>query len=233
MDRRREGRTLGRKAQRSAACRKSEGGNPSGSDRKGDGDHRRAGRRQDDDRQFDPQDSRGERRAAVALRAHRPRGEADDRGDGGRGQDDPSAARDRSQERRVHAQRRQSPRLRSARGRRRSGRSGAGRRKSSMQLMAHSRASGGLMVEMLQTGRRPSPRSRPCRTFSADRACAGRASFQPSATVESSFAVPGPRPRRSSTNTGNKDRSELVDFVHSSGIPALRRPSYIRSWAST
>ena len=57
MDRRREGRALGRKAQRSAACRQSEGGDPPGADGEGAGDHRRARRRQDDDRQFDPQDS--------------------------------------------------------------------------------------------------------------------------------------------------------------------------------
>ena len=56
VDRRREGGSLGRKAQRSAACRKSEGGDPVGTFGKGVGDHWRAGRRQDDDRQFDPQD---------------------------------------------------------------------------------------------------------------------------------------------------------------------------------
>ena len=76
------------------------------------------GRRQDDDRQFDPQDSRGQRRATIALRPHGPRGEAHDRSDGRRGQDDPPALGGRSQERRVQTQRRQSPRLRSARGRR-------------------------------------------------------------------------------------------------------------------
>ena len=54
MDRRREGRALGRKAQRAAACRQSEGRDPSGADREGVGDHRRPGRRQDDDRQFNP-----------------------------------------------------------------------------------------------------------------------------------------------------------------------------------
>ena len=52
-----EGRALGRKAQRAAACRQSEGGDPSGADGEGAGDHWRAGRRQDDDRQFNPQDS--------------------------------------------------------------------------------------------------------------------------------------------------------------------------------
>ena len=45
---------LGRKAQRAAACGQSEGGDPPGADGEGAGDHRRAGRRQDDDRQFDP-----------------------------------------------------------------------------------------------------------------------------------------------------------------------------------
>ena len=75
-------------------------------------------RRQDDDRQFDPQDSRGQRRAIVALRPHRPRGQAHDRSDGRRGQDDPPAPGGRSKERRFQTQRRQSPRLRSARGRR-------------------------------------------------------------------------------------------------------------------
>ena len=54
MDRRREGPPLGRKAQRSAACRQSEGRDPSGADGEGAGDHWGAGCRQDDDRQFDP-----------------------------------------------------------------------------------------------------------------------------------------------------------------------------------
>ena len=45
---------LDRKAQRSGARRESEDSDPSGADRQGAGDHRRAGRRRDDDRQFDP-----------------------------------------------------------------------------------------------------------------------------------------------------------------------------------
>ena len=109
---------LGRKAQRSAARRQSEGGDPPGADGEGAGDHRRAGRRQDDDRQFDPQDSRRQRRAIIALRPHGPRGEAHDRSDGRRGEDDPPAPGGRSQERRLQTQRRQSSRLRSARRRR-------------------------------------------------------------------------------------------------------------------
>ena len=76
------------------------------------------GRRQDDDRQFDPQDPRGQRRATIALRPHWPRGQAHDRSDGRRGQDDPPAPGGRSKERRLQTQRRQSPRLRSARRRR-------------------------------------------------------------------------------------------------------------------
>ena len=75
-------------------------------------------RRQDDDRQLDPQDSRGQRRAIIALRPHGPRGEAHDRSDGRRGQDDPPSLGGRSQGRRFQTQRRQSPRLRSARRRR-------------------------------------------------------------------------------------------------------------------
>ncbi len=63
----------------------------SGADGEGAGDHWRAGCRQDDDRQFDPQDPRGQRRAIIALRPHRPRGQAHDRSDGRRGQDDPPA----------------------------------------------------------------------------------------------------------------------------------------------
>ena len=74
-----------------------------------------AGRRQDDDRQFDSQDSRGQRRAIIALRPHGPRGEAHDRSDWRRGEDDPPAPGGRSKERRLQTQRRQSPRLRSAR----------------------------------------------------------------------------------------------------------------------
>ena len=62
--------------------------------------------------------SRGQRRAIIALRPHGPRGEAHDRSDGRRGQDDPPAPGGRSQERRFQTQRRQSPRLRSARRRR-------------------------------------------------------------------------------------------------------------------
>ena len=54
-------------------------------------------RRQDDDRQFDPQDPRSQRRAIIALRPHWPRGQAHDRSDGRRGQDDPSAPGGRSQ----------------------------------------------------------------------------------------------------------------------------------------
>ena len=54
----------------------------------------------------------------FALRPHRPRGQAHDRSDGSRGQDNPPAPGGRSKERRVQTQRRQSPRLRSARCRR-------------------------------------------------------------------------------------------------------------------
>ena len=82
MDRRREGHALGRKSQRPAAGRQSEGGDPPGADGEGAGDHRRPRRRQDDDRQFNPQDSRGQRRELIALRPHRPRSQAHDRGDG-------------------------------------------------------------------------------------------------------------------------------------------------------
>ena len=90
----------------------------SGADGEGAGDHRRAGCRQDDDRQFDPQDPRRQRRAAIALRPHGPRGQAHDRSDGPRGEDDPPAPGSRSQERRLQTQRRQYSRLRSARRRR-------------------------------------------------------------------------------------------------------------------
>ncbi len=62
--------------------------------------------------------SRGQRCAAVALRPHGSGGEAHDRSDGRRGQDDPPALRSRSQERRFQTQRWQSPRVRSARRRR-------------------------------------------------------------------------------------------------------------------
>ena len=62
--------------------------------------------------------SRSQRRAIVALRPHGPGGEAHDRSDWRRGQDNLPAARGRSQERRFQTERRQSPRLRSARGRR-------------------------------------------------------------------------------------------------------------------
>ncbi len=48
----------------------------------------------------------------AALRPDRPRGQAHDRSDGIRGQDDSSAARSRSQGRRLQAQRGQRPRLR-------------------------------------------------------------------------------------------------------------------------
>ena len=51
------------------------------------------------------QDSRGQRRAAAALRPDRPRRQAHDRGDRLRGQDDPSAARGRSQRRRLQTRR--------------------------------------------------------------------------------------------------------------------------------
>ena len=99
-----EGDAVDRKAKRSAACRQSEGGDPLGADGEGAGDHRRAGCRQDDDRQFDPQNSRGQRRRS-ALRPYRPRGEAHDRSDGRRGQDDPPTFGGRSQERWVQTQR--------------------------------------------------------------------------------------------------------------------------------
>jgi exodeoxyribonuclease V alpha subunit len=65
-----------------AASRQSEGGDPPGADGESPGDHRRAGCRQDDDRQFDPQYLRGQRRAIIALRPHGPRGETHDRSDG-------------------------------------------------------------------------------------------------------------------------------------------------------
>ena len=57
---------------------------------------------------------RRQRRSAIALRPDRPRGEAHDRSDGRRGQDDPSAPGGRSKERWFQTQLRQSPRLRSA-----------------------------------------------------------------------------------------------------------------------
>src|SRR5580704_14403343 len=67
--------------QRSAACRQSEGRDPAGADGEGARDHRGPRRRQDDDRQFDPQDPGRQRRATIAMRPNRPRGEAHDRSD--------------------------------------------------------------------------------------------------------------------------------------------------------
>ncbi len=72
---------------------------------KGPRDHRRSGRRQNHDRQFDPSNPRGQGRENVALCPNRPRCQADDRGDRRRGKDDPSAPGGRSQGRRVQAQR--------------------------------------------------------------------------------------------------------------------------------
>ncbi len=77
-----EGPPLGRKAQRSAASRQSEGGDPPGVDDESAGDHWGPRSRQDDDRQFDPQCLRGQRRAIIALRPDWPRGETHDRSDG-------------------------------------------------------------------------------------------------------------------------------------------------------
>jgi exodeoxyribonuclease V alpha subunit len=97
--------------QRSAACRQSEGCDPAGADGESAGSHRGPRRRQDDDRQFDPQDPCGQRRAIIALRPHGPRRQTHDRSDGRRGQDDPPTPGGRSQERRFQTQCRQPARL--------------------------------------------------------------------------------------------------------------------------
>ena len=82
------------------------------------GDYRRAGRRQDDDRQRDPAHPVGQEGRHPALRADRARREADERGHRLRGEDDPPPAGGRPEDRRVQARRRQSARLRPAGGRR-------------------------------------------------------------------------------------------------------------------
>ena len=65
------------------------------------GDHRRAGRRQDDDRERDPRGPRRQARAARPVRPDRARRQAHERGDGARGEDDPPAARVRPAHGRV------------------------------------------------------------------------------------------------------------------------------------
>jgi exodeoxyribonuclease V alpha subunit len=68
---------------------------------KGAGDHRRSGRRQDDPRQLHPQDPSREDHRYRALCADRPCRETPGREHRARGEDDPSPARNRSEDRRL------------------------------------------------------------------------------------------------------------------------------------
>ena len=107
-----QSRRLGRGGQRPQTRRQPARRDPAGAGQQGARHHRRARGRQDHDRQLDPAHSRRQGRQDAALRPDRSRGQTDDRSDGIGGQDDSSAARSRSQNRRLQAQRGQLPRLR-------------------------------------------------------------------------------------------------------------------------
>ena len=91
LDRSGQGPAVGRAAQRSAACREPEDRDPPGADFQSARHHRRAGGRQDHDRQLDTAGALGKGREAPSLRTHRPRRQAHDRGNRLRGQDHPPA----------------------------------------------------------------------------------------------------------------------------------------------
>ena len=101
-----EGAALDRAEDRPVARRKPGRRTPAGAGIEGPGHHRRPRRRQDHHRQFDPAHSLGEGRQPAALRPHRSRRQANDRGDGVRGQDDPSASGGRPEGRWVQARNR-------------------------------------------------------------------------------------------------------------------------------
>ena len=74
-----------------AACREPEDRDPPGAGFQSARHHRRAGGRQDHDRQLDTAGALGKEREAASLRTHRPRRQAHDRGNRLRGQDHPPA----------------------------------------------------------------------------------------------------------------------------------------------
>ena len=113
-----QGAAMDRAEDRPVARREPDRRHPAGPAVEGPGHHRRAGRGQDDHRQRHPAHPGGEGREPAALRADRPRRQADDGSHRVRSQDHSPAARGRSQGRRFQTRQRQPARLRPA-GRRR------------------------------------------------------------------------------------------------------------------
>ena len=101
IDRCRQGDPLGREADEAGARREPDRGRPCRARLESAGDHRRPRRRQDDAGQLDPQDPAREERHNRALCADRPRRQTPVRQHRARGEDDPSPARNRPQDRRL------------------------------------------------------------------------------------------------------------------------------------